>query len=90
MMQVGSTELMWIAGALGALIFTLVSCTAAIIIFLWKKFDAVYDQIEEIKIHQGTEFVKHDICKNRTKDTKIDLGKDIKIAIKEHEDEHHN
>jgi len=89
---------MWvnIAVAIGSLIFTLVCCTAAVIIFLWKRFDtvsesfnAVYDQIEEIKIHQGTKFVKHDVCAIRTNEVKTSINKDIENAILKHEAKEH-
>lgn len=95
-MTVDAGVITWIIGSVAALIFTLVTCTAGIIMFLWKKFDvvndkfgAVYDQIEEIKLHQGSKFVKHEVCSKRIEEVKVDINKDIQIAISKHEENHH-
>ena len=78
---------MWLTGIAFTVIVTFVGCTASVVIFLWKRFDTVFAEIEKINIAQHEYYVKHEICKEKIRMLKIDWCKDIQNKIYQHEKE---
>jgi hypothetical protein len=85
-----SQEVMWLIGAVFSMIVTFVGCTGTVMVFLWRRFDSVFEQIERINIAQHENYVKHETCKDRIVNIKVDWMKDINARIFQHEKEMHS